>query len=54
MDKVPVFASASEAMDMVYAGLRFLADADATEMAAEEQAGCLQRLERTASIVAAE
>jgi len=53
MDKVPVFASASEAMDMVYAGLRFLADADATEMAAEEQAGCLQRLERTASIVAA-
>ncbi|HEX5301429.1 MAG TPA: DUF222 domain-containing protein [Streptosporangiaceae bacterium] len=53
MDSVPVFASASEAMDMVYAGLRFLADADATEMAAEEQAGCLQRLERTASVVAA-
>jgi hypothetical protein len=53
MDSVPVFASASEAMDMVYAGLRFLADADATEMAAEEQAGCLQRLERTASVVTA-
>src|SRR5690348_1059360 len=40
-------------MDMVYAGLRFLADADATEMTAEEQSGCLQRLERTASVVAA-
>ncbi|HEU5390150.1 MAG TPA: DUF222 domain-containing protein [Streptosporangiaceae bacterium] len=53
MDSVPAFASASEAMDMVYAGLRFLADADATEMAAEEQAGCLRRLERTASVVAA-
>jgi uncharacterized protein DUF222 len=53
MDSVPVFASASEAMDMVYAGLRFVADADAAEMAAEEQAGCLQRLERITSVVAA-
>jgi hypothetical protein len=38
---------------MVYAGLRFVADADAAEMAAEEQAGCLQRLERVTSVVAA-
>src|SRR5690348_18227366 len=53
MDSVPVFASASEAMDMVYAGLRFLADADAAEMAAEEQAACLQRLERVGSVVTA-
>src|SRR5690348_15094975 len=40
-------------MDMVYAGLRFLADADATQMAVEEQAGCLERLERAASVVTA-
>src|SRR6185437_5058752 len=53
MDSVPVFASASEALDMVYAGLRFVADADAAEMAAEEQAGCLQRLERVTSVTAA-
>ena len=53
MGSVPAFVSASEALDMVYAGLRFLADADAAGMAAEEQAGCLQRLERAASVVAA-
>src|SRR6185437_15952196 len=53
MDSDPVFASASEALDMVYAGLRFLADADATEMPAEEQAGCLRRLERAGSVVTA-
>ena len=38
MGAAPAFASASEAMDMVHAGLRFLAAADATGMAAEEQA----------------
>jgi hypothetical protein len=53
MGTVPVFASANEALDMVHAGLRFLADADATEMAAEEQAGCLQGLERVASVTTA-
>jgi len=53
MGNAPAFASASEALDMVYAGLRFVADADAAEMAAEEQAGCLQRLERVTSVVAA-
>src|SRR5512146_62812 len=53
MGNAPVFASASEAMDLVYAGLRFLADSGAAEMAAEEQAGCLRGLERAASVVTA-
>ena len=53
MVDAPAFASASEALDMVYAGLRFLAAGDATGMAAEEQAGCLRGLERAASVVAA-
>src|SRR5450432_244612 len=53
MGTVPLFASASDALDMVHAGLRFLADADATEMAAEEQAGCLRGLERVASVTTA-
>ena len=39
-------ASASEAMDMVRAGLGYLATADATAMPAETQALCLQMLER--------
>src|SRR5512142_2151905 len=53
MGTAPMFASASEALDTVLAGLRFLADSDATEMAAEEQAGCLRGLERAASVVVA-
>ena len=53
MDSVPVFASSSEAMEVACAALGYLASSDATEMAAEEQAGCLQRLERAASVVAA-
>ncbi len=53
MDTVPLFASVNEALDMVHAGLRFLADTDATEMAAEEQAGCLRALERVASVTTA-
>jgi hypothetical protein len=36
---VPAFASATEAMNMVRAGLDYLAAADATAMAAEEQVG---------------
>ena len=43
-------ATASEAMDMVHAGLGWLAAADATAMAGEEQARCLQRLEQAASM----
>ena len=42
--------SASEALDMVRAGLGFLAAADATAMAAETQAQCLQALEQASSI----
>ena len=43
-------ASASEAMDMVHAGLGYLAAADATAMAAETQARCLQMLEQANSM----
>ena len=50
MKTAPAFASADEAMDMVHAGLRYLADADATAMAAETQARCLQMLERSTAI----
>ncbi len=39
-------ASASEAMDMVRAGLGYLASADATAMAADTQAQCLRALEQ--------
>ena len=39
-------ASASEAMDMVRAGLGYLASADATAMTADAQAQCLQALEQ--------
>jgi hypothetical protein len=46
MSAVPAFASASEAMDMVHAGLRYLAIADATAMAADTQARCLRMLEQ--------
>ena len=35
---------------MVYAGLRYLADADAAAMAAETQARCLQMLERSTAV----
>ena len=50
MDTVPAFASASEAMDMVHAGLGYLAAADATAMAAETQARCLQMLEQATAM----
>jgi hypothetical protein len=50
MDTVPAFASASEAMDMVQAGLSYLAAVDATQLAAETQAECLRRLEQTDAI----
>ncbi len=43
-------ASASEAMDMVHAGLGYLAAADATAMAAQTQAQCLQMLEQAHSM----
>ena len=50
MGAVPAFASASEAMEMVHAGLGYLAAADATAMAAETQARCLQMLEQATAM----
>jgi hypothetical protein len=43
---VPAPASASDAMDMVLAGLSYLAAADPTALAVQAQAECLQGLER--------
>jgi uncharacterized protein DUF222 len=42
----PAFASATDALDMVRAGLRFLAMADATQLTAAERSACLRGLER--------
>jgi hypothetical protein len=53
MGTAPVFASAGEALEVAYAALGYLAAADATGMAAEEQAGCLQGLERVTSVATA-
>ena len=53
MGTVPVFASPSEAMQMVRAGLDYLAAADATAMAAQEQARCLRGLEHANSVTTA-
>src|SRR5215472_14564320 len=53
MDTVPAFASVSEAMDMVQAGLSYLAAADAAALPAQPQAECLRRLERTDAIITA-
>ena len=47
-------ANASEAMEMVHAGLGYLAAADATQLAAETQARCLQMLEQANSMGTAE
>ena len=46
-------ASASEAMDMVHAGLAYLATADATAMGADTQARGLHLLEQATSIATA-
>ena len=53
MSTVTAPASAREAMDMVRAGLAYLAAADATQMAAGEQACCLRMLEQTTSVTTA-
>ena len=47
----PAFASVSEAMDMVLAGLSYLAAADPTAQPTEAQAECLRGLERTEAYV---
>ena len=43
----PAFASVGEALDMVRAGLGYLAAADAARLPAATQAECLRELERT-------
>ena len=53
MGTAPAFASVSEAMDMVQAGLSYLAAADAAQLDAETQAVCLRGLERTDAIATA-
>src|SRR6201994_4643252 len=53
MATVPAFASVSEAMEMVRAGLAFVAAADATELTADEQAETLRALERANSAATA-
>ena len=50
MSTVPAFASASEAMDMVHAGLGYLAATDATAMGSQTQARCLQMLEQATAM----
>src|SRR5689334_14875363 len=53
MGTAPAFASASEALDMVRSGLRFLAGAETAELSAEEQAEILRGLEQANSVAAA-
>jgi hypothetical protein len=50
---VPVFASADEALDMVRAGLGYLAAADATRLGAAAQARCLKVFEQANAIATA-
>jgi hypothetical protein len=53
MGAVPVFDSATEAVEVTRAALGYLASADATGLTSEEQAGCLQGLDRVASVTSA-
>ena len=50
VNSAPAFASAREAAELVRAGLRFLAIADATQLAAETQAERLQILEQVTAM----
>ena len=53
MGTAPAFASVSEALDMVQAGLSYLAATDAAQLPAATQAECLRRLERSDAIATA-
>jgi hypothetical protein len=53
MGIAPDFASVSEAMEMVRAGLAFVAAADAAELTTEEQADCLRQMEQANSVLTA-
>jgi hypothetical protein len=46
-------ATTREALDMVRAGLGYLADADAAQLPAATQAECLRELERTDAVATA-
>jgi hypothetical protein len=49
----PAFASVGEALDMVRAGLGYLAAADVTQLATTTQAECLRELEQASAIATA-
>jgi hypothetical protein len=49
----PAFAGVTDALDMVRAGLRFLAAADATRLTTAEQAACLRGLEQADAVATA-
>jgi hypothetical protein len=49
----PSFTSATQALDMVRAGLRFLATADVTQLTVAERAACLRGLERADAVATA-
>ncbi len=53
MGATPAFASIGEAMEAARAALGYLATADATALAAETQAECLQGLERAEAVLTA-
>jgi Domain of unknown function (DUF222) len=53
MGTTPAFASVSEAMNMVHAGLSYLAAADAAQLAVQTQAECLHKLEQADAVATA-
>src|ERR1700761_4561439 len=53
MTAVPVFASATEALEAVRAGLRFVAVTDAPQLTAAERVACLRSLEKAHSAATA-
>jgi len=53
MNPVPALPSVADAMAVVHAGLRFVADADATRLSAQAQAECLRMMEQADAIATA-
>src|SRR5579862_8299550 len=53
MAAAPMFASASEAMEMVHTALGYLVQADATAMSGAERARCLRELEQADAVATA-
>ena len=53
MDAAITFASATQALEVARAGLRFVAMADATAMTAAERAACLRGLEKADAVATA-